>query len=75
MANEQPTVDERNANLDKLEQATNDWATAEQKRLEDEVAFLRKVQKGRGAEDATTANLAQVTELVQLEIDQFLIGT
>ena len=75
MATTPPTQDERKANLEALEEATNKWAEEEQKRLEEEVTFLRAVQSGRGAEDAVTTNLAQVSELVQLEIDQFLIGT
>jgi hypothetical protein len=75
MASTPPTKDERNANLDELESATNDWADQEKTRLEEEVKFLRAVLEGRGASDAATTNLATVSELVQLEIDEFLIGT
>ena len=75
MANEIPTKEERDANLDSLQEAVDKWYDIEKKRLEDENKFLRKVLEDRGASDAATANLDTASDLVQSELDQFLIGT
>jgi hypothetical protein len=70
-----PTKAERDANLDALQSAVEEWATKEKTRIEEEIAFLRKVLKGRtGAEEANSTNLAASLELVTAEIDSFIIG-
>jgi hypothetical protein len=70
-----PTADARNKNLDALQTAADDWISTEKKRIEEEIAFLRKVLKGRtGAEQANSTNLAKSLELVSAEIDSFIIG-
>jgi len=72
MATQPPTKDERDANLDALQEAVNTWAADEQTRLENEVAFMRKVMEGRGATDASSKNLSEASSLVVAEIDAFL---
>lgn len=70
-----PTKDERDANLDALQTSVDEWISKEKKRIEEEIAFLRKVLKGRtGAEQANSTNLAKSLELVSAEIDSFIIG-
>ncbi len=70
-----PTKAERDANLDALQSAVEEWTTKEKTRIEEEIAFLRKVLKGRtGAEKANSTNLAASLELVTAEIDSFIIG-
>ena len=73
MATTPPSKDERDANLDSLKSAVDSWVDTEKTRLENEVAFMRKVQEGRGAKDASSANLAEAGKLVVAEIDAFLV--
>jgi len=75
MATKPPTKAERNANLDALKSAVDEYAEDEKRRLENETKFLRAVVQGRGASDAGTANLAEAGKVLQVEIDQFIIGT
>ena len=71
-----PTKDERNANLDALKSSVDEWVAKEKTRIEEEIAFLRKVLRGRtGSNKANSTNLAQSLKLVTAEIDSFLIGT
>jgi hypothetical protein len=71
-----PTKAERDANLDALQSAVEEWATSERTRIEEEIAFLRKVLRGRtGSEEANSTNLAASLKLVTAEIDSFIIGT
>ncbi len=70
-----PTKDERDANLDALKSSADEWIEKEKTRIEEEIAFLRKVLKGRtGSEKANSTNLAKSLELVTAEIDSFIIG-
>ena len=65
----------RNARLDKLKAATDDWADKEIARLEDEVVFLKSILKGRtGAGRIAKQNVADASKLVVDEISQFLEG-
>jgi hypothetical protein len=70
----QPSTAKRNANLDKLLAAANEWAAKEQSRLENEVKFMRSVLSGRGSTKTGTGNLATIKPLIEAEIDEFLIG-
>lgn len=71
-----PTKAERDANLDALQSSVEEWVTKEKTRIEEEIAFLRKVLRGRtGSEEANSTNLAASLELVNAEIDSFIIGT
>jgi hypothetical protein len=72
MAKTVPTRTERDANLDSLKSAVDEWSKTEMGRLENEVKFMRSVLQGRAASDAGTKNLAAVAELVQVEIDEFV---
>jgi hypothetical protein len=67
-----PTQEERNANLDALQLALNQWAQTEQTRLENEVRFMRSVLTGRGVQEAGTQNLAMANRFMQLELIQFI---
>ena len=66
---------ERDARLDALKKATDEWADKEIKRLEDEATFLKSVLKGRtGAGRLANQNVADSSKLVVDEISQFLEG-
>jgi len=75
MAVQPPTKDERDANLEALKKAVDEWAEVEIRRLENETTFLRAVLQGRGASDLGTKNLALASRLLQTEINQFLVAT
>jgi len=65
----------RDARLDQLKSSVEDWGTKEEKRLTDEVSFLKSVQKGRtGAGRLANQNVADSTKLVVDEISEFLEG-
>ena len=68
-----PTKAERDSNLDSLKTAVDQWAQWEMDRLENEVKFMRSVLQGRAASDAGSKNLAAAADLVQVEIDQFIV--
>lgn len=74
MAKNPPTKAERDANLDQLKKAVDDWFEDEKKRLDNETKFMRSVLQGRGASDAGTRNLAAVSALLQVEVDEFVVG-
>lgn len=74
MANTPPTRAQRDANLDALEKAVNEWAESEKTRLENEVKFMRAVLQGRGVSEAGSANLALGALEVAGEINDFLVG-
>lgn len=68
-----PTKDERDANLDALQAAVDEWGEKEQTRLENEVKFMRAVLLGRtGSEEAGTQALDAASALLQAEIDDFI---
>lgn len=66
------TIIERNARLDSLKAAVDDWADRELKRIENEGRFIDAVLAGRGARRAGTANLSQLSVLVEDEVKAFL---
>lgn len=66
---------DRDARLDALKKATEEWTEKETKRLEDEAKFLKSVLKGRtGAGRLANQNVADSSKLVVDEISQFLEG-
>ncbi len=75
MAAQPPTKAERDANLDALKEAVDEWAESERTRLENETFFMRSVLQGRGASNLGTKNLALASTLLQVEINEFLVGT
>jgi hypothetical protein len=72
MASSPPDKATRDANLDALQSAIDTWAEDEKTRLENEVAFMRKVLEGRGISEAGTSNLAEAGSIVVDEISAFI---
>ena len=69
------TKKERDARLDSMGTATTEWATAERKRLKDQVALGKRLLKGRtGSERLNNASVTTAQELLVDEIDTFLTG-
>lgn len=60
----------RDANLDAIQAAAEEWFTKELARLDNETRFLRTVLQSRPSGFAVT-NLAEMSELVQDEINAF----
>ena len=75
MATQPPTKEQRDANLDILRTAVDEWADSETTRLNNETLFMRSVLQGRGASDVGTKNLASASTVLQAEINEYLIGT
>jgi len=75
MAAQPPTKAQRDANLNALKTAVDEWAETETARLENETFFMRAVLQGRGASDLGTKNLALASALLQTEINEFLVGS
>lgn len=65
----------RDANLDALSQAVDEWFEKEKTRLDNETKFLRAVAQGRGSANVGTANLLEAAKLVQVELEDFLRNT
>jgi hypothetical protein len=61
--------------LDELKQATDEWFEAEERRIEDEVAFVKSVLRGRtGSERLSRSNTREARVLVIDDITSFLAG-
>lgn len=66
---------DRNAKLDRLQQAFNDWYDSEHKRLTDEATYLKSVLRGRtGSERLARENTTEAEVLVTNDITSFLSG-
>lgn len=66
----------RDALLDRLKQAADDWHTKEKGRLEDEATFLKSFLRGRtGSARLSRENTAAAEVLVIDDIATFLTGT
>jgi len=64
---------ERDARLEKLRQATEQWADKRLKQYQDRVAFNKALLKGRtGSERLAQANVQAGSELVVNAISEFL---
>jgi hypothetical protein len=71
----QPDVESRNALLDELKTAADEWFRAEEKRLLDEVTFVKSTLRGRtGSERVARSNTAAARVLVVDDIQSFLAG-
>lgn len=68
----QAEIDARDARLDKLASAVEEWATKEEIRIENETKFLRSVLVGRGADNAAVLNLTEGAAELTAEIDRYL---
>ncbi len=65
----------RNARLDALEKASNEWEVKSKKRIDDEVALLKSILKGRTGSDRLAKKLSEAAqELVVAEMKAFLVG-
>lgn len=72
----QSQKDERDARLDRLKQALDEWHSKETQRLEDEATFLKSVLRGRtGSDRLSRQNTAQAEVLVVDDITSFLAGS
>ena len=69
-----PTKVQRDANLDALQAAVQEWGKKEQVRLENEVKFMRAVLQGWKSSAVGTQNLAAASALLQKEISAFTLG-
>ena len=69
------SIEERNARLDALGTATSAWAKTRRDYLDKQVAFSKRLLKGRtGSERLNQASLESATTLVVDQIDTFLTG-
>ena len=72
----QSDTERRNELLDDLLTALNSWFTVEEKRIEDEVTFMKSFLRGRtGSERLQRANTREAEILVIDDITSFLAGT
>lgn len=70
-----PSASARDARLDQLSSAVSDWATRRKQYLNDQVAFMRRVLKGRtGSERLSSSTNAQAQAYAVDELDHFLTG-
>lgn len=70
-----PSKKARDARLDELSGAVKAWATRRRKQLNDQVAFGKRLLRGRGQGDRlNNTTVQQATSLLVDELDQFLIG-
>ena len=66
---------DRNAKLDRLKQAFDDWYDQEHGRLTDESIYLKSVLRVRtGSERLSRQNTAEAEVLVTNDIESFLAG-
>ena len=72
----QSDKERRDALLDELKTATEEWYAAEKKQIEDEVTFVKSVLRGRtGSERLARSNTAEARILVQDDVTSFLGGS
>jgi len=68
--------EERDARLDRLQEALDSWYEKERGRLEDEATFLKSVLRGRtGSERLSRENTSEAEVLVVDDITSFLAGS
>lgn len=72
---QQSDIDRRNALLDELQEALDDWFEAEERRITDEVQFVKSVLRGRtGSERLARRTTHEARLLVIDDIQSFLTG-
>jgi len=70
-----PSIAERNARLDRLKDAAQAWARAEKDRLNKQTALSKRILKGRtGSERLAQASVQSVSDLTVDQINEFLRG-
>jgi hypothetical protein len=71
----QADLERRNALLDELKEAVDDWADAEEEKVNKEIDFMKSVLRGRtGSERLARSNTEEARVLVIDDIDSFLTG-
>lgn len=76
MTDSQASLEARNALLDELKDAVEDWHDREIQRIDDEVTFAKSVLRGRtGSERLSRSNTTEARILVIDDINSFLAGT
>ncbi len=74
MAESRATI-ERNARLDALRSATEEWATQQKQRLNAQATLGKRILKGRtGSERLAQTSVQSVSELTVEQINDFLTG-
>jgi hypothetical protein len=69
------SIEARNALLDDLKEAADEYFDAERQRIEDELAFLKSVLRGRtGSERVSRSNTEEARVLVINDVETFLAG-
>ncbi len=68
-----PDKQTRDANLDALQAAADQYLQTEIDRLDNETRFLRTVLTARGANEVAALNVNAGANLVQAEVDDFLL--
>ena len=75
MTTTQSDTERRNQILDELKTATDEWFAAEEKRITDEVTFVKSVLRGRtGSERLNRSNTTEARILILDDIQSFLSG-
>jgi len=70
-----PSVAARNARLDELASAIQDWAQTKRTYYMDQVALAKSILQGRtGASRLAKSNVDAVSSIVVNQINQFLTG-
>lgn len=72
MARVPPTKEDRDANLETLRTAVNEYVEQESIRLDNESKFMRAVLDGRAVQKTATVNLREGARLVSSEIEEYL---
>jgi hypothetical protein len=71
----QADLERRNALLDELKKAVDDWAKEEEEKIKKEIDFMKSVLRGRtGSERLARSNTTEARVLVLDDIDSFLTG-
>lgn len=70
-----PSKKARDGRLDELSGAVKAWATRRRKQLNDQVAFGKRLLRGRtGGDRLNNTTVTEASNLLVDEIDQFLTG-
>lgn len=71
----QADLERRNALLDELKEALDEWADDAEEKTQDEIDFMKSVLRGRtGSERLARSNTTEARVLVIDDIDSFLTG-
>lgn len=75
MAVKDPAQEQRNALLDDLTSALEDWYKVETKAIKDEADFVRSTVKGRGGAMSLSKNNVETAKVLVIDdVNSFLAG-